>query len=105
MNQRCQIFLGPKIPKREKYSNGRHKQYQMAEKDSKILQNIYPNWDFWSEKKPSGNPDLNIPFIYRRTNEGELRPGICPYSVGSVHRGCPFSIGSGFAAGTTSKPR
>jgi hypothetical protein len=20
---------------------------------------IYPNWDFWFENKPSGNPDLN----------------------------------------------
>jgi hypothetical protein len=24
---------------------------------------IYPNWDFWSEKKPSGNPALWPPFL------------------------------------------
>jgi hypothetical protein len=23
---------------------------------SKALQKIYPNWDFWFENKPSGNP-------------------------------------------------
>jgi hypothetical protein len=24
---------------------------------------IYPNWDFWSEKKPSGNPGGAVKFI------------------------------------------
>jgi hypothetical protein len=22
---------------------------------------IYPNWDFWFENKPSGNPGLDVP--------------------------------------------
>jgi hypothetical protein len=44
-----------------------HKMHQMAVIYSKWLQNIltfsipkpskiYPNWNFWSENKPSGNP-------------------------------------------------
>jgi hypothetical protein len=34
-----------------------HKIYQNDRKifHSKVLQ-IYPNWDFWFENKPSGNP-------------------------------------------------
>jgi hypothetical protein len=27
---------------------------------SKTLQKIYPNWDFWFENIPSGNPASNI---------------------------------------------
>jgi hypothetical protein len=64
--QGCQIFLGPKYQNGEKYTklpqnipNG-HKIDQLVIKyikifHSKTLQN-YPNWDFWLENKPSGNP-------------------------------------------------
>jgi hypothetical protein len=31
---------------------------------SKASQNFYPNWDFWFEKKPSGNPDGD-PFLVK----------------------------------------
>jgi hypothetical protein len=69
----CQIFLGPEIPKREIYTKSPqtipncYKIYQIALKYSKGSYNIpifiiprptktYPNWDFWYENKPSGNP-------------------------------------------------
>jgi hypothetical protein len=72
--QGCQIFLGTihqrevkiyqitsKLPIAQKI-------YTMAVKYSTLSEYIttffiprspkmYPNWDFWSEKKPSGNPD------------------------------------------------
>jgi hypothetical protein len=65
-------FTWSKHIKREKYTKwtqpipNSHKLYQMTEKYSKWAYNIttfsirmaskfYPNWDFWFEKKPSGN--------------------------------------------------
>jgi hypothetical protein len=71
--QGCQIFLGPNIPTRKKYTKlpqtirKGHKLYQMAvnySKWSKTITNLciprpskfYQNWDFWFENKPSGNP-------------------------------------------------
>jgi hypothetical protein len=60
--QGCQIFSGKNVP-------NEHKMYQMVIKYPKWPYNIiiyyisnlrpskiYPNWDFWSENKPSGNP-------------------------------------------------
>jgi hypothetical protein len=56
----------------------KHKMYQMVKKYLNISMKyyrwpknistfsnlrrskIYPNWDFWFEKKPSGNPDLEL---------------------------------------------
>jgi hypothetical protein len=67
--QRCQIFLGTNIPKREKYTKWPinyiytiYKSYQMTEKYSQWSFSIprpskfYPKWDFWFENKASGNP-------------------------------------------------
>jgi hypothetical protein len=56
------------MPITTNWPNG-HKLYQMAIKYSNRPYNItfsvsrsskiYPNWDFWFENKPSGNPDLS----------------------------------------------
>jgi hypothetical protein len=54
-------FLGPKYQMDKKYfqwpqnSPNGHKIYQ----DFSIARpsKIYPNWDFWFENKPSGNPE------------------------------------------------
>jgi hypothetical protein len=79
LHQDCQIFLGPNIPKWEKYTirpqtipNG-HKLgipngriiFQMVIKYTNIFHSrsskIYQNFDFWFENKPSGNPGLHEP--------------------------------------------
>jgi hypothetical protein len=68
-DQGCQIFLGPKYQNGGKYTklpqnipsglNGR-KIDQMVIKYTKIFPSkIYPNWDFWFENKPSGNPGFD----------------------------------------------
>jgi hypothetical protein len=61
--QGCQIFLGPNIPKREKYTKwlqnipSGHYLYQMAVTISILRPSkFYPNREFWFENKPSGNP-------------------------------------------------
>jgi hypothetical protein len=68
--QGCQIYRynipkgGKSILIATKLLNGR-KMYQMAAVCSKMAKEyfsipwpskIYPNWDFWFENKPSGNP-------------------------------------------------
>jgi hypothetical protein len=69
-------FSWTMIPKPEKSIPDEHKMHQMVIKfpkclyvkysnGQKVYQNfhniraskIYPNWNFWSENKPSGNPD------------------------------------------------
>jgi hypothetical protein len=73
--QGCQIFIGLKYQNGEKYTrlpqnipNG-HKIFpiavkyvdQMVIKYTKIFHSkIYPNWDFWFENLPSGNPGPEI---------------------------------------------
>jgi hypothetical protein len=65
------------IPKPEKSVPNKYKMYQMVIKYPKYPENIpnghklyktfsnlrpskvYPNWDFWFENKPSGNPGLH----------------------------------------------
>jgi hypothetical protein len=34
---------------------------------------IYPNWDFWSEKKPSGNADRDFDLISTMSFSGSQR--------------------------------
>jgi hypothetical protein len=34
---------------------------------------IYPNWDFWFEKKPSGNPDPNDKSSLFKTHVGRMQ--------------------------------
>jgi hypothetical protein len=87
--QGCQIFLGPNIPKREKYNkwpqtipNG-HKVYQMAMKYSKWSYNIptftfqspskiYPNLGFWVLKQTIWQPWPGVPRC--RKSLGKVRP-------------------------------
>jgi hypothetical protein len=42
-----------------------HKIHQMATQQTNIFNcrpsEIYPNWDFWLEKMPSGNPEFHAP--------------------------------------------
>jgi hypothetical protein len=33
---------------------------------------IYPNWDFWFGKKPSGNPEQDSSFIYKPARQRSL---------------------------------
>jgi hypothetical protein len=76
-NQGCQIFLDTTYQNGGKYTttlpNG-HKIYQMTVKYFKWLLNIpalsilrpseiYPNWYFWFENVPSGNPGQNHSWI------------------------------------------
>jgi hypothetical protein len=63
-NQGCHIFLGTIYPNGGKYtkwtwniSNGR-KIDQMVFSIARPSK-IDPNWDFWFENKPSGNPGRN----------------------------------------------
>jgi hypothetical protein len=75
--QGCQIFLGTIYQSGEKYTKMAiklpkvHKIYLMIIKYSKWADyittfsiprssKIYPNWDFWSEKKSSGNTDVEV---------------------------------------------
>jgi hypothetical protein len=48
-----------------KYTQMATKYTQMASKYTKIFYSrpskINPNWDFWYENKPSGNPGLRLP--------------------------------------------
>jgi hypothetical protein len=89
LRQGCQIFLGTWYQIRKictkwtqnvpiGHKNGHnisqmtiniqngHEIFQMAMKYISIFQSkapkIYTNWDFWFEKKPSGNPDLRSRF-------------------------------------------
>jgi hypothetical protein len=66
--QGSQIFLGAAYQNGKNIPNGR-KIYQMATKYTKWPQDIptspivrfsriYPNWDFWFENTPSGNPGV-----------------------------------------------
>jgi hypothetical protein len=80
LDQGCQIFLWYIIPKPEKITKrtqnipNSHKISQMSVKYSKwpldiltfsnqIPSKIYPNWYFWFEIKPSGNPGLYSDFF------------------------------------------
>jgi hypothetical protein len=53
--------------------------------NSKALQNlIYPNWDFWFENKPSGNPDVHYVGNQRRclSAKGENLHGVPEVAAG-----------------------
>jgi hypothetical protein len=75
MRQGGQIILWYNIPKQRKYMPNDHKIYQIYIKYTKLQLNasnghkiyqhlpskIYPNWDFWFENIPSGNPATTCP--------------------------------------------
>jgi hypothetical protein len=60
----ARFFLLQTYQNGEKYIPNYYKLYQMAVKYLKNIKTfsiprpskMYPNWDFWSENKPSGNP-------------------------------------------------
>jgi hypothetical protein len=61
VEQGCQIYLGPTFQNGQNIRNYR-KIYQMAVNIPTLSitrpSKIYPNWDFWFENIPSGNPVL-----------------------------------------------
>jgi hypothetical protein len=43
---------------------------------------MYPNWNIWSEKKPSGNPGLPSPFCHRFQDYCDIVREVRPYNKG-----------------------
>jgi hypothetical protein len=73
VGQGCQIFLGPNIPKQETYiclmTTNYTKRPYIIPNGRKIYvptfsilrpSKIYPDWYFWFENTPSGNPGQNL---------------------------------------------
>jgi hypothetical protein len=60
--------INTKCTKWSKWIPNFHKIFQMAI----TYINIHPNWDFWFENKPSGNPGIDIlvilPFLHMGTS-------------------------------------
>jgi hypothetical protein len=70
LKQGCQIFLGTKYQNGEIYTEGPQNipRFSIARPPK-----IYPNWDFWFENKPSGNPVLKKFFFFRKKVTNALK--------------------------------